>query len=199
MLLGDDVAAVRAPRRLVEQAEVLLRHLALVAAIDVHDPDVVAAAAVGREGDPPSVRRKARLVLVRQAIRDPGRRATGNRHGVDVAEQVERDRAPILRHVDVHPAALIGRDPDLARGHAGRGGDVPLLRLGGGTGRRSSRRGRWQWPGHLVVGIGRLILGRLRLGDRRRLVRRRGVAALREGSAARQNCRQHARDLIPHR
>jgi hypothetical protein len=43
MLLGDDEAAVRAPARLVEEAEILFGHLALVGPVGVHDPDVVAA------------------------------------------------------------------------------------------------------------------------------------------------------------
>ena len=51
MLLGDNEAAIGAPAWLVEKAKILLGQLALVAAVDVHDPDIVATAAVRSEGD----------------------------------------------------------------------------------------------------------------------------------------------------
>ena len=51
MLLGDDIIAVGRPACLIDEAEILLGQLALVRPIDIHDPDVVAAAPVGGEGD----------------------------------------------------------------------------------------------------------------------------------------------------
>src|SRR3546814_4523377 len=59
MLLGDEELAVGRPARLIEQAEILLRDLALVAAVAVHQPDIVAARAVGDEGDALAVDRKS--------------------------------------------------------------------------------------------------------------------------------------------
>ena len=135
MLLRDDELAVGAPTRLIEQAELLLAELALVAAVAVHQPDIVAAAAIGNEGDAFAIGRKARLMLIGEAFRDPRRRAALDRHRVNVAEQVESDRAPVGRDVDVHPASFVDRDRHLVRRHARRGVDVPFFRLGiGGRG-----------------------------------------------------------------
>src|SRR5690606_22586462 len=61
VLAGDDVLPVRRPGRVVEQAEVLFGHLARITAVGGDGPDVVAAAAVGGEGDAAAVRRPARL------------------------------------------------------------------------------------------------------------------------------------------
>ena len=61
VLAADEVLAVGRPGRLVEQAERLLRDLLRIRAVAVHDPEVVAAAAVGGERDPLAVRRVARL------------------------------------------------------------------------------------------------------------------------------------------
>ena len=51
VLLRDDELSVRRPCRLVEQAEVFFRYLALVRAIGIHHPDIVCAPTVRREGD----------------------------------------------------------------------------------------------------------------------------------------------------
>ncbi len=131
VLFRRDEAAVGAPRRLVEEAEVLLGHLALVGPVDVHHPDVVAAAAVGGEGDALAVGREARLGLIGQPLGDPRRRPAGDRQGVDVAQQVEGDGPPVGADVEIHPGAFVDLDRDLANHRAGRGVDVPL-----GLGRR---------------------------------------------------------------
>ena len=134
MLLGDDEAPVGAPRRLVEEAEVLLGDLALVAAVGVHQPDIVAAAAVGGEGDAAAVGREARMNFPRQTLGDARRGAALDRHGVDVAQQGEGDAAAVGADVDIHPAAFVDVDRDLANARAERAIDVPLGRLGLGRG-----------------------------------------------------------------
>ena len=139
MLLGDDELAVGRPARLVEQAEIFLRDLLLVAAIAVHQPDIVAARAVGDEGDTLAVGRETRLMLIGESFGDPRRRAALDRHGVDVAEQVERDRAAVGRDIDIHPATLVDRELDLACCEARRGVDVPFVGFRVGGGRRGGR------------------------------------------------------------
>ena len=149
VLLGDDVLPVRAPARLVEQAEALVGQLALVAAVAVHDPDVVAAAAVGGEGDPLAIGREARLGFVGQAFRDPGRRAAADRHGIDVAQEVEGHCLPVRADIEVHPGAFLDRDRHFAHLHPRRGGHVPLGRVlgvlgqgGGGQSCKAQRQGK---------------------------------------------------------
>jgi hypothetical protein len=197
MLLGRDEAAVGAPARLVEEPEILLGQLALVRAVDVHDPDIVAAAAVGGEGDAPPVGREARLVLVGEAFRDPGRRAAGDRHGVDVAEHVEGDRPPVAGDVDVHPGAFVDVDPDLARGHPRRRVDVPFLGLGGLGGRRPGGRGR-EGTRLALFRIGCLILGRLGFLHRGNWLRRVPRRSLPQGLSGRQNRGDRCRHPIFH-
>ena len=169
MLARGDIPAVRAPGRGIEQFEIFARDRARAGAVGVHHPDIVAAAAVRSEGDQPPVGREARLLVVGEPRGDPGRSAAGDRHRVDVAEQVERHRAPVGAHVDVHPRSLTDPDRDLPRPHR-RVLHVPfrlfaiaLARLGNGGGggeqerddgkaadhseippglRRSGRRGR---------------------------------------------------------
>src|SRR5690606_40553577 len=108
VLAGDDVLAVRGPGGVVEQAEAFVRHLARVAAAGGNRPDVVAAAAIGGEGDPAAVRRPARLDVPGAAAGDAGRGAAAGRHPVQVADQREHDLAPVGRDVHVHPGAFAG-------------------------------------------------------------------------------------------
>ena len=75
MLARDEVIAVGRPVGLVEQAEVLLGDLPRVPAIAVHRPDIVAAAAIGGEGDLAAVGRIARLHFPRMAGSDRARLA----------------------------------------------------------------------------------------------------------------------------
>ena len=137
MLARGDILAVAAPGRRVEQAESLVGDLARAAAVDVHHPDIVAAAAVRGEGDEPAIGREARLHVEGEARGDPGRMPAGDRHGVDVAEQVEGDRPPVRADVDVHPGAFVHVELDLAQGRARRRVDVP----GRGIVRRPRGRG----------------------------------------------------------
>ena len=141
VLLGHDVLAIRAPACLVEQAEALIGELALVAAVAVHDPDVVAAAAVGREGDPPAIGGETRLGFVRQAFGDPRRRTPADRHCVDVAQQVEDQGPPVGADIQVHPGAFLDRNRHLAHLHSRRCGDVPFGRILGVLGMRGGGKG----------------------------------------------------------
>ncbi len=56
MLARRDEAAVGAPGRVVEKREGLFGELPPVGAVDVHNPDVLAAAPIGGEGNLPAVR-----------------------------------------------------------------------------------------------------------------------------------------------
>ena len=142
MLFRDDEAAVGTPAWLIEQAEVFFSQLALVAAIHVHQPDIVAATAIRHEGDALAVGREARLLFISQTIGDACRRAAHDRHGIDVAEQIECQHFSVARDIDVHPAALADRDRHLPRRHAGGRVDVPFRGLGWCRGRSGLRRKR---------------------------------------------------------
>ena len=137
MLARDDILAIGAPARVVEQAEAFLGQLALVRSVGVHDPDIVPSAAIRGKGDAAAIGREARMLFIGQPLGDPGRRAAADRHGVDVAEQVEDDAAAIRADIQVHPGALVDLDRDGAGVHRRRI-DVP----GGGLVRRSLLRKR---------------------------------------------------------
>src|SRR5690606_4634402 len=93
VLAGDDVLAVRRPGRIVDQAEAFTGDLARIAAVGGHRPDVVAAAAVGGEGDAAAVGRPARLDVPGTAGSGTGGGATGDGHAVEVAKQREHELA----------------------------------------------------------------------------------------------------------
>src|SRR5690606_25472405 len=128
VLAGDDVLPVRRPGRVVEQAEVLFGHLARITAVGGDGPDVVAAAAVGGEGDAAAVRRPARLHVPGAAGGDAGGGAAADRHAVEIAEQREHQLAAVGRDVDVHPGAFAGFEADGLRRALG-GLDVPFGRF----------------------------------------------------------------------
>ena len=149
MLARRDEAAVRAPGRIVQEGEGLGGDGAGTGAVDVHHPDIVAAATVRGEGELAAVGREARLHVEGEAGSDPGRPAAGDRHGVEVAEQVEGDRPPVRADVDVHPGAFGNIDRNLAQALAGRSVDVPFRLLAaaalgenGGGGEQKRERGK---------------------------------------------------------
>ena len=157
VLARGDILPVRAPGRRVEQPEILAGDLAGAGAVGVHHPDIVAAAPVRGEGDHLPVGREARLHVEGEARGDPPRRPAGNRHGVDIAEQVEGDRPPVRADVHVHPGALghVHRhlpQPRARRrihvpgiGVAARGGPAArraLLSDGGGRGGAEKQSGK---------------------------------------------------------
>ncbi len=126
VLLGDDEAAVGRPVGLVQQAEAFLGQLLPVRAIGIHQPDIVAPAAIRGESDAAAIGRPARLHFPGEPLGNPGRGPAGNRHGVDIAEHGEGQHPPVGRDIDIHPRALIGADRDLLDIEAGRVGDVPF-------------------------------------------------------------------------
>ena len=139
MLLRGDEAAIRAPARLVKQAEILFAHLPFVGTVAVHDPDIVAATTVRGKGNPRTIRRKAGLCFKGQAFGYARRRAASYWNNVDITKQVECDRAAIWADVKVHPRTLIGVDVYLAHRQARRRGDIPFGRF---IIRRSLRKNR---------------------------------------------------------
>ena len=84
-------------------------------AVGVGDPQVLDAGAIGQERDALAVGRPRRLALERQPAHDARGLAAADRHRVEIAQQVEEDRAPIGRHVDLHPGHLVGRKLDRFR------------------------------------------------------------------------------------
>src|SRR5947208_6304355 len=95
VLARNDIVSIGGPLRAVQQPEALLRDRPWARSVAVHYPDVVAAAAVGRESDLASARGVARLHVPRVAGRNRVRLAAGNRHYVDVPQHVEYDLPPV--------------------------------------------------------------------------------------------------------
>ncbi len=126
VLARGDVLAARMPDRVVDEAEVLLRHLRGVLAVRVHRPDVVAAAGVAQVGDPLAVGREARLHLPRDRVREARGFPALDRQRVEVAEQVEDERPTVGAHVDAHPRPAARVDRDRSR-FARRRVHVPLF------------------------------------------------------------------------
>ena len=181
MLLRRDIAPVRAPGRLVEEAEILLRDAPFVGAVGVHHPDIVGTVPVRGEGDPAAVWREARLDFPGETFGDPRGPAARNRHGVDIAEKREGECAAVGRDIDIDPGAFVGADRNLPDGGTARVGDVPLLltrtRRGLRHGGRRLHRFAGALRGQFLVGLRGVDLLLLdRIGRRRRLLR------LREGS-----------------
>ena len=180
MLARDDEVAVGGPFRAIEQAEGLLGDRARVRAVPVHHPDVVAAAAIGGEGDLTPVGRIAGLHLPRVAGRDGMRLTAADRHHVNVAEHVERDLPAVRRNIEVHPRAFGDVDRDVVAGAVSRA-DVPLLVFAAAGGRACDARGLGLH--HRLCGAG-LPNRRCDWGSRRRL----GVRA---GRTQAGRCKQH--------
>jgi hypothetical protein len=209
MLAADEEAAIRRPRRRIEQAEVLLAHLHCVGTIGIDAPEIVAAAAVGGEGELAPVRRPARLDVPGRPRGDPRGRAAADRQQVQVAEQRERDAAAVGRDVDVHPGAFVGAEGD-GLDRPVRGVDVPLRVLGrlagnalaaGGVQRRRLRVVADRVERVLLQFLLLAVLAFLRRGARwLRILRGRGRGEReaagqeqRDGEGERGACRGHGR------
>ncbi len=133
MFTSDQVLAVRRPVRVVEQAEIFLADRGGAAAVGFHAPEVVAAAAVGGEGDLLAVGREARLhVPGRAAAQAPGL-AAACRQQIQVAEHREHDLLAVRAQVQVQPGAFVGAELH-AFALGMRAVDVPLRRGVGGAG-----------------------------------------------------------------
>jgi hypothetical protein len=126
VLARGDELAIGAPRRIVEQAEILRADFPGIRTVPFHNPDVVAATPVAREGDPLAVRAEARLHVPRETVGQRARRAALDRHDEDVSQQVEDDLLAVGADVQVHPGAFGGVDLHLV-GITRRVLDLPLL------------------------------------------------------------------------
>ena len=137
VLAGHDVVARGGqPRRAVEQAERLLGHLLDVGAVELHRPDVVAAAAVGGEGQSRPVGAESRLHVPRGAAGETRRLAARDGQRVEVAQQVEDDGGSVGAHVEREPRAAGDVEGDVPCRTDGRVDVPPLVPgfLGGSDG-----------------------------------------------------------------
>ena len=124
----DAGAVVRVDRlAIVERAP---RQLALVRAVGIDGPEVVAAVAIREEDDGAAVRRPHRLARIVEDVGDALHRAAGGRHRPDAALHVGGERAAVRRDRHRHRRAFAHGDVDLrrrggaaARAGAGRGCD----------------------------------------------------------------------------
>ncbi|MND91274.1 hypothetical protein D3C80_833890 [compost metagenome] len=136
VLAGYDIATVRAPGCAADQEIVLLEgQLATVRSIDIHEPQVLGAAAVRGEDDPAAIRREARLMLDRHPLGDARGRPARHGHQVEIAQKVEQHGLAVRADVHVHPCALGHIDRDLLGRHCRRR-DVPCDRISDGIGGR---------------------------------------------------------------
>ena len=110
VLAAHQVLAVGRPGAVVEQAEIFLADLHRAAAVGLHAPEVVAAAAVGGERDFLAVRREPRLDVPRRAAGDAPRAAAAGGQRVQVAQHREDDRLAVRAQVEVEPGAFIGAE-----------------------------------------------------------------------------------------
>ena len=150
-------------------------------AVAADRPDIVAAAAVGGEGDLAARRASSAAACPRRGRWQMARASPPvDRHDVKVAEQVERDLAPVGRDVERHPGAACACR--WRRRGPGRGGAL--------TSHLSSFLpsvpGAGAMPGGCVLGHR---LGLARLGRRRRDRRGRRLGEWRRGASSEQPTR----------
>ena len=146
LLPGDDVGSVGCPRRAADVGVLLGGEGTGMAAVGLHQPHVLDAAAVRGESDRGPVGREAGLRVPRGSRGQRARFASRHRHRIDVAEEIERQCLAVGRDVDRHPrsfARLELHDAGVGprRVDVGRG---VLLRSGRGRRLRRPRRGRRQ-------------------------------------------------------
>ena len=151
----DDVVAVGRPVGRLGAVGGAFGDLSGVGAVQGHDPDVLAAAAVGGEDDPCPVGRKAGLGIERHAGRDPRGVPAGDRHREEIAQVVEDEGRAVGAHVQRDPRALGHVDREGAVG--GEGEVFVLVRILGenreggredggrkeGGGEEGAQGGRW--------------------------------------------------------
>ncbi len=101
--------------------------LALIGAVGIDRPDVVAAVAIGEEHDGAAVGRPHRLARIVEHVGDALHRAAGGRHGPDAALHVGGERLPVRRDRHGHRRAFAHGHVDLARARL-----APRLRAAGG-------------------------------------------------------------------
>ena len=106
----DDVLPVRREIGRDVLIAVALGELGGVPAIQGQSVDIVAAAPVGDEDDFLPVGTEAWLGIVGEPGGKLGRLAAGDRHGVEVTEQIEDNGLAVGAHVERHPGALGRRE-----------------------------------------------------------------------------------------
>ena len=144
---GHDPLPVREPGRRGDPRFGVLVDRPRVAAVRVHEPEVRLSAPVGDEGDGRAVGRPARVVVDRHpaVLGQAFRASAGDRHLVNVAEQVEDDGVPVRRDVEGHEGPLGGLEDEVVGVAPGERG-VPARIVGaaaslGGGGARNQQRG----------------------------------------------------------
>ena len=90
--------------------------LALIGAVGIDRPDVVAAIAIGKERDGAAVGRPHRLPRVVEDVGDARHGAAGGRHGPDAALHVGGDGAAVGRDRHRHRRAFANGDVDRCAG-----------------------------------------------------------------------------------
>jgi hypothetical protein len=118
MLAGDEVIAVGGPGGIVEKSGIFFGNLPRLGAVGIHYPDVVAATRVAREGYKFPVGAEFWLDLKRDPAAERFGFSAGDRHDVDVAQQIEHDLFSIRAYVEVHPGSFVG-PAGLATSHLG--------------------------------------------------------------------------------
>src|SRR5262249_9838842 len=98
---GRDVRVLAAARKLLE-----------LRAVGVHDPEIPAAIAIADERNPLPVAGPSRLLVPREPRRDRARRASLDRHDIDVAEHVEGDRPAVGTDVEREIRPFVGIELD---------------------------------------------------------------------------------------
>src|SRR5437870_1457609 len=110
------VFSVRSPARRSEFVIGVLGNLLHASSVRMHDPDVLAAFAVGNESDPLPIRRKLWLAVEGHPTGDRFRLAAFDGECEDVAQQFEYNGLAVGRSVQRKPGTLIGRELDFSVG-----------------------------------------------------------------------------------
>ncbi len=136
-----DVLAVGRPLGGDELRLLRLRERARIAPVRVDDPEVVRSAPIAHEDDLLAVGRPARRDVEAHPTRQARGRAAGDRQRVEVAHEIEHDRAAVGGDVERHPRPLVGGEAHVARGLERQLAALPRIGGGGlgGEGRREKR------------------------------------------------------------
>ncbi len=96
----------------MHQVFLLAAHRLRVAAIRIHDPQVVGAAPVTDEGDGAAVGAEAGLKVPRQTAGESAGLASLHGHRVDISQHVENQCLAVGTDIDTAPGGLIRVDDD---------------------------------------------------------------------------------------
>ena len=142
---GHDVISIGGPGRRAQLVVGFLGDFFRAGAVNVDEPDVVAAAAVADEGDLLAAGRKPGLAIPGRAAGQAAGFPAGGGHEIQVAEEVEDNLRAVGRNVEGDPGAFVGGEADLARGLERQALVFLFVVFGGGLLGRfrvSLRRGR---------------------------------------------------------